>query len=138
MESNPKVTAIAVNGNAGPFTAITLTMMASKVRVQEDPAVNNGAAQGLTGFLADTQPGATGTNPNGGTSTFPSQGTQRTWLANANGQEGPAYQPICFGGSEGGRVRGGQGDYVGADGTVILYLTSASATATQVLLEEWA
>ena len=128
MNTNPKVTSIPINALGAGFTPIVMTIMASKVRVMEDPSYNNGAPQGLTGYYADTQP-ATGN---------PQTGTLQVWLPNNQGQIGPAYQPISFGGGEGGRVEGGQGDYVGADGTVILYLTTNTQLASAVLLEEWA
>lgn len=127
MDTNPKVTAIALNGSAGLFTDIPLTIMASKVEVMEDPSVNSGAAQGLTGFYTDTQPA----------SGFPNQGTQQVWPAQTAGQRGSAFQPIVLGGRD-GRVEGGHGDYVGAQGTIVLRLKSFSPTATQILLSEWA
>jgi hypothetical protein len=126
--SNPRVIPIAINGSAGPLTDIVLTIMASKVRVQEDPSYNNGALQGLTGFFTDTQPA----------SGYPNVGPQKVWLQNDNGQEGPAYQPIDFGGGEGGRVHGGFGEYVGAQGTIILRLKMNGPNAGGILLEQWA
>lgn len=125
--SNPRITPVPINASGGAFTAIVLTMMASKVRVMEDPSYNAGVLQGLTGFYVDTQPGAGSLNVV----------TQRTWLPNGNGQTGPAYEPIEFGG-EAGRVHGGEGDYVGAQGTIILQLTTNSVNAGGILLEEWA
>ena len=126
MQNNPKVTNIALPAKGGVPVAITLTKVDSKVTVMEDPSLNNGVAQGLTGYYTDTQPG-TG---------FPNSGPLQVWLPNTAGQQGRAYQPIIFGGSD-GRVHGGEGNYVGADGTVILRLTSNSATPTGILLEEW-
>lgn len=127
MNTNPKVTSIPINALNGGFTDIVLTIMASKVRVQEDPSYNNGAFQGLTGFYTDTQPA----------SGYPNVGPQKVWLGNDQGQVGPAYQPISFGGTEGGRVDGGYGRYVGADGTIILRLTTNSQNPGGILLEEW-
>ena len=139
---NPKVTKIAINASGGLWTPIPLTIMASKVRVHEDPAYNGGVFQGLTGYFVDTQPPqpaavASPWNPVDGVPPGASPAAQFTWLPNNNGQEGPAYEPISFGGSEGGRVHGGDGDYVGAQGTVVLWLTTNSENAGGVLLEEW-
>lgn len=125
--SNPRVIPIAINGSDGPLIDIVLTMMASRVRVQEDPSYNNGALQGLTGFYVDTQPA----------SGYANVGPQKVWLANDNGQVGPAYEPIEFGG-DGGRVHGGEGEYVGGAGTVILRLKMNGANAGGILLEQFA
>jgi hypothetical protein len=129
--SAPKVTSIAVNAAGGAPTYISLTIMASKVRVQEDPSANAGAAQGLQGYKLDPQPPQESPPARSPNYLF-------TWLPNTNGQQGPAYQPIEFGGGEGGRVHGAFSEYVGAQGTQILELYSASETATKILLEEWA
>jgi|SRR5580658_3666723 hypothetical protein len=126
MEVNPKITNIPINAANGALTAIVLTIMASKVEVMEDPAYNGGELQGLTGYYADTQP-ATG---------FPQSGALQVWLPNNNGQTGRAYQPIIFGGSD-GRVHGGEGNYVGAEGTIVLYLTTNSANPGGIILVEW-
>ncbi len=132
-QTNPKVTPIPINAKGGAFTDIVLTIMCSKVRVSEDPAYNDGALQGLTGYMYDTQPGlaAAGVEPP------VSPNYQFVWLPNDSGQEGPGFEPISFGGSEGGRVHGAFGDYVGAQGTFLLKLTTNSANAGGVLLEEW-
>lgn len=120
----PKITVIPLNALGGGFTPIILTIMASRFEVIEDPSVNNGVQQGLTGYYTDTQPG----------SGFPEVGTQRTWLPNNNGQIGVAFEPII---SESRRVHGGEGDYVGAQGTIVLQLQSLTQNTTQVLLAEW-
>lgn len=121
---NPKVTAIALP--VGVFTAIVMTITASKVQITEDPAQNNGAPQGLTGYLTDTQP-ATG-NPN--------VGEQMVWLANTAGQRGFGFQPIELGGAD-GRVMGPEGEFVGAQGTIVARLQPNGPNATGVLLVEW-
>ncbi len=128
-EVNPKITNIAINALGGGFTDIVLTIMASKVEVMEDPALNNGAAQGLTGYYVDTQPGASPPPAN-------SPNVLQSWLPNTNGQQGRAYQPIIFGGVD-GRVHGGLGNYVGAQGTIILRLTTSSALPGGIILTEW-
>ena len=136
--SNPKVTVIAVNAVGGAMVNIALTMLASKVEVMEDPSQNNGALQGLTGYYIDTQPPQP-TIPielGGAAPPQASPSNLQVWLPNSQGQQGRAYEPIIFGGTD-GRVHGGQGDYVGGQGTVILQLTSNGA-ATNVLLTEWA
>lgn len=135
---NPKITNIALNGSAGALINIALTIMASKVRVSEDPAQNNGAPQGLQGYIIDTQPPqqAIPIEPGGGPPPEATPQNLQMWLPNTAGQNGPGFQPIVRGG-ESGRVHGGEGDYVGAQGTVILQLKSASATATGIILEEW-
>jgi len=132
MNTNPKVTKIALPAAGGAFTPIPMTIVAGKVDVMEDPSLNGGVAQGLTGFYTDTQPGSSSA-----AGPFPNQGPQQVWLPNTAGQQGGAYQPIVFGGTD-GRVHGGEGDYVGADGTIILRLTSNSATPTGVIMREWA
>jgi len=118
---------------------IMLTMMASKVLVMEDPSVNNGVPQGLQGYYIDTQPPQPAIPIEAGGAPPPQatpQGLQ-VWLPQTTGQEGPAYQPIILGGTD-GRVHGGEGDYVGAQGLVVLQLQSYSETPSQVLLLEWA
>jgi hypothetical protein len=125
---NPKVSNIALNAKGGALTNITLTIMASKVEVIEDPNFNGGVQQGLTGFYIDTQPPQS--------TLIPSPAQQQTWLPANNGQTGHAYEPIIFGGTD-GRVHGGEGNYVGAQGTVILQLTTNSENPGGVLLVEW-
>ena len=135
---NPKVTSIPINAAGGLMTNITLTIMASKVEVMEDPAYNGGVPQGLQGYMIDTQPPQP-TIPIELGGAAPPQASPDylfTWLPNNNGQQGRAYQPIIFGGSD-GRVHGGEGNYVGGEGTVVLQLTTASETSGGVLLVEW-
>ena len=139
---NPKVTSIAINAKGGLWIPVPLTIMASKVTVEEDPAYNNGVFQGLLGYYVDTQPPQPATvgapwNPVNGVPPAASPNYQFTWLPNNAGQTGRAYEPIMFGGGEGGRVHGGLGDYVGANGTVILWLTTNSVNPSGILLEEW-
>lgn len=124
-QQNPKVTNIAVNAKGGVMTPITLTIMASHVQVIEDPQYNNGAQQGLQGYYAETEPGK------GSAAVGPLQ----TWLPNSNGQIGKAFEPILFGDET--REAGGLGSYVGAQGTVVLLLTTNSANAGGVLLVEY-
>jgi len=125
-QSNPKVTNIPINAAGGALTLIATTIMCSKVEVQEDP--NFGAAVGLRGYYMD--PESNHANP------ARDNPTEQTWLANTAGENGKAYQPIIFGGSD-GRVHGAYGNYVGAQGTPLLELVSVGATATGVLLVEW-
>lgn len=125
---NPKVTNIAINALGGAGTVIATTILCSRAEVMEDPAFNAGAQQGLAGYYLDPDsPHAAPTkaNPNA-----------QVWLPNGTGGEGQAYEPIVFGGEK-GRVHGGLGNYVGAQGTPLLLLTSASANAGGVLLVEW-
>jgi hypothetical protein len=137
--TNPKVTPIAINAQGGLMTNITLTIMASKVDVIEDPSLNNGVQQGLTGYYIDTQPGLgiPPIEPGGAPPPQANPQALQVWLPNSNGQTGAAFEPITFGGTD-GRVHGGEGDYVGADGTVILQLTTNGQNAGGVLLREWA
>jgi hypothetical protein len=133
-QTNPKVTNIAINNNAGAFTVIKGTMQASKVLVMEDPSLNAGVAQGLQGYYLD--PNSNPANPTrdlGGNNAA----VQQTWLPNSAGQTGPAYEPIIFGGPD-GRVHGAYGEYTSAQGTPLLQLRTNSATAGGVLLVEWA
>jgi hypothetical protein len=126
-QSNPKVTNIPINAAGGALTLITTTIMCSKVEVQEDPNYNAGVAQGLRGYYLD--PESNHANP------ARDNPIEQTWLPNTAGENGRAYQPIIFGG-DAGRVHGGQGNYVGAQGTPLLSLVS-SVLATGVLLVEW-
>ena len=141
-QTNPKVSNVAVNAIGGAPVLIRLSILASKVSVQEDPSLNAGVAQGLTGYYLDPDvilPTAFIAAPTlaaaiaGGLLANPNL---QVWLANSVGQQGQAYQPITFGGSD-GRVHGGEGGYVGAQNSGVLLLTSNSATATGVLLVEW-
>jgi hypothetical protein len=137
-EVNPKRTNVAINAKGGAMTNITLTIMASKVTVIEDPSYNGGVQQGLTGYYIDTQP-AVGTPPTQPPGVVPPQASPpnlQVWLPNSNGQQGSTYEPIIFGG-DAGRVHGAYGNYVGANGTVILQLTTNSENAGGIILEEW-
>lgn len=140
--SNPRVTSYAINAKGGAWVPIPLTIMASKVTVIEDPAFNNGVFQGLTGYYVDTQPPQNpGVDAPSAAAVPPGVATpayQQVWLPNTDGQEGQAFEPIKFGGSEAGRVHGALGDYVGAEGTVVLWLTTNTQNAGAVLVEEWA
>lgn len=127
-QTNPKVTNIALNGDAGAYTVISTTIMASKVEIQEDPSLNAGVAQGLQGYYLD--PNSNPANP----SVDPAAPGAQVWLPNTAGQNGRAYQPIIFGG-DAGRVHGAEGNYVGQ--APLLKLRSNSATATGILLVEW-
>ena len=141
-QTNPKVTNIAVNGNAGAFTLILLTILASKVQVTEDPTYNAGTAQGLAGYYLDPQAvlsAAFLANPTYAAAKavgYLANPNAQAWLPSTAGQQGQAYEPITFGGSD-GRVHGGEGGYVGGQGSAVLMVTSNSATATGVLLTEW-
>jgi hypothetical protein len=127
---NPKTTKVALNGSGGAYVDIALTILASKAEIQEDPNLNAGTAQGLTGFYLD--PDSSHAAP----AVDPANDTVNQWLPNTTGQNGRAYQPIIFGGMD-GRVDGGKGNYVGAAGTPLLRIRSSSATATGILLVEW-
>lgn len=136
---NPRITNVAVPAAGSVPVNIVLNQTDSKVTVMEDPAYNNGAAQGLTGYYIDTQPGVTVPAPIAFAQGVPpnaSPAALQVWLANNNGQTGRAYQPIIFGGQD-GRQHGAYSGYVGAQGTVILQLTSNSELATGVIIEEW-
>jgi hypothetical protein len=127
---NPKTTQVALNSDAGNYTDIALTMMASKVEVQEDPSLNSGTPQGLQGYYLDPD------SPQAAPTVDAAIPAKQVWLANSQGQVGRAYQPIIFGGAD-GRVHGGEGNYVGVKGTPLLRLRSNSGTATGILLVEW-
>jgi len=137
-QTNPRVRNYPINAQGGAMTNIPLTMMSSKVEVIEDPSYNNGVFQGLQGYYIDTQPPqppipilAPGEIP-----TQADPQALQTWLPPVAGVQGQAYEPIVFGGTD-GRVHGGQGNYVGAQGTVILQLTTNSAQAGGVIVTEW-
>lgn len=129
MQTNPKITNIAINNNAGGFTLISGTKMSSKVMVMEDPALNAGVAQGLQGYYMDPNSNGNPQRDKGGNNAP----VQQTWLPNSAGQTGPAYEPITFE----DRVHGGLGLYTSADGTPLLQLRTNSATAGGVILAEW-
>lgn len=128
-QTNPKVTNIAINNNAGALTLIAGTKVSGKVMVMEDPALNAGVAQGLAGFYMDPNSKGNPQRDKGGNNAP----VQQVWLPNSAGQTGQAYQPIVFE----GRVHGAFGLYAAADGTPLLQLRSNSATASGVLLVEW-
>lgn len=128
-QTNPKVTNIALNAKAGALILIAGTKVSGKVMVMEDPALNAGVPQGLTGFYMDPASKGNPQQDKGG-NVAP---VQQVWLANSAGQTGQAYQPIVFE----NRVHGGLGEYAAADGTPLLFLTSNSATPSGVLLVEW-
>lgn len=138
MLANPKITNIAINAKGAAMTNITLSIMASKVTITEDPSYNGGQLQGLTGYYIDPTPPQP-TIPIEPAGIAPPQATPanlQVWLPNSNGQVGRNFEPIIFGGTD-GRVHGGQGDYVGGTGTVILQLTTNSINAGGVIVEEW-
>jgi hypothetical protein len=136
-QDNPRVISIPINAKGGAMTAIALTIGCSKATVIEDPAYNNGVQQGLTGFRIDTNPPqpAVPIPAIGAIPPLADPQYQFTWLPNSNGQSGPAYEPIVFGG-DAGRVHGGLGGYVGGQGTVILLVTSNGPNPSGVLLEQ--
>lgn len=138
--SNPKVSNIAINNIAGLMTNIVLTIMASRVVIAEDPNFNGGQLQGLQGYYIDTNPPqeVTPIMPGGLAPPNASPANLQIWLPNTDGQLGPNFEPIIFGGSEAGRVHGGQGYVVGGTGMVILQLRTNSINAGGVLLYEWA
>lgn len=130
---NPKVTNIAVPVTGADPVIIVGTMMASKVEIQEDPALNAGTAQGLAGYYMDPDSNHAAPARDLGGNAAP---VKQNWLANTQGQIGQAYQPIVFGGAD-GRVHGAFGNYTSAPGTPLLSLNSLTATATGILLVEW-
>lgn len=128
-QTNPKVTNIALNNNAGALVTIAGTKLSGKVMVMEDPALNAGVPQGLQGFYMDPNSKGAPVQDKGGNNAP----VQQVWLPQTSGQAGQAYQPIVFE----DRINGAHGAYAGADGTPLLSLRSNSATATGVLLVEW-
>ena len=128
MQNLPRVTNVAVPASGAAPVLIKLSMLASKVEVTEDPSYNAGVAQGLKGYYMDpTAPASVPamSNPN-----------LQVWLPNTAGQRGQGFQPIVFGGED-ARVHGGKGDYVGGQNSAVLQVTSATATATGVIVTEW-
>lgn len=125
---NPKVTKVAINALGGAMVTILGTIMSSRVEIMEDPSFNAGALQGLTGFLMDPLSKAAPV-------VDPNCPNQLVWLPNGTGGTGFAFEPIRFGG-DGGRVDGGLGNYVGADGVPYVKLTS-NGLAGGILLVEW-
>lgn len=135
---NPKTTNIAINAKGGAMTNIAMTILASKVTVMEDPSYNGGVLQGLAGYYIDPQPPqeTIPVEANGGPPPQATPQNLQVWLANTDGAVGPAYEPIVFGGED-GRVHGAYGNYVGADGTVLLQLTTNGANAGGIILQEY-
>jgi hypothetical protein len=135
---NPKITNIPINALGGAMTNIVLTIMCSKAEVMEDPAYNNGVPQGLTGYYIDTQPGlpTPPIEPGGAAPPQASPANLQVWLPNNNGQIGRAYEPIIFGGPD-GRTHGAYSEFVGAQGTTILQLTTSTQNGGGVILVEW-
>ena len=138
---NPKVTNIALSAKGGPWVVIQLTIAASKALVEEDPAYDSGTEQGLTGYILDPQAvlsAAFLANPTPAAALaagYLANPNLQVWLPNSAGQQGQAYEPITFGGSD-GRVHGGEGGYVGGQGSGILLLTT-NGSAGGILLTEW-
>jgi hypothetical protein len=136
--SNPLILNVAINAKGALMTNIILSILCSKVTVIEDPSYNGGQMQGLTGYYIDPNPPQEAVPIELGVAP-PNASPQnlQVWLPNSEGQRGRAYEPIEFGGSEGGRVHGGEGNYVGGTGTVILQLTTNSVNAGGVIVEMW-
>jgi hypothetical protein len=119
---NPKVSNIAVPAKGAAPVAIVLTQTDTFAIVQEDPNVAN--PQGLLGYFVD---------PQAPQETPPAPATsQQFWPPFG---DGPAYQPIEIGDKR--KVHAGIAPYIGSEGTVILLLTSATATPTGIVLYEW-
>lgn len=120
---NPKVTNIALPAAGADPVPIVLTQTDTFAIIQEDPEV--GAAQGLVGTLVD---------PQAPQEAVPPQSATQKWPANT-GQQGPAFQPVQLGDPR--KVHAGIAPYIGSQGTIVAYLTSATATPTGVVLYEW-
>ena len=58
MQTNPKVTNIAVDGDAGAVRQYRLDHPRRKVEVMEDPTLNSGTPQGLQGYCVNPRPAA--------------------------------------------------------------------------------
>ncbi len=141
---NPKVTNIAVPALNGGFVAITLQgPLASRVEIVEDHNYNAGVQQGLVGYYVDpsvataaVMASLAGQPPAALLARLQSLGAlkpnaQQMWGPSSDG-EGQSYQPIRL-----GDWLRGQGVGVGVAGMCVLLVTSATATATGVLLTEW-
>lgn len=142
-QTNPKTTNVAVPAAGAPTWAlIACTLPNGKTEVIEDPNFNAGQQQGLQGYYLD--PNAT-LSPAFLANPTPQAAQLAGYLANPNlqvflpnggGGTGRAYQPVIFGG-DAGRVHGGFGGTVGAQGTGLLLLQMYAGLAGGVLLTEW-
>ena len=143
-QSNPKITYVALNNNAGVFTVIRLSTFAKYVEIVEDPGVNAGVGQGLQGNILD--PFAQSANITAGM--VPAAAGAGVWPAPV-AADGWAPQ-ITFGarhalGDWPGLPIGNPGSAGNVDnpggtptlGTPLCQLRSNTATATQVIVREW-
>jgi hypothetical protein len=134
MAQKVRLIALPVVGSAP--VVIRCTQVTSRMEITEDSGLNAGVQQGLQGnFLTS--------NGQGGVTAGP----LLTWIPNANdlqepiviagypGDHPPNTVPIGNGGSSPYPVSAGGPVTLG---TRIIQLTSASATATQVRVVEWA
>lgn len=138
QQLNPRITLVAINGSGGAETIIRLTGFTIYMEIEEDPSYNAGTAQGLQGHYLDPA-----------NSTVANPAANQVWLANTDGQEGVAFQPIKFGEKRRGHSHAtplGHGGSNGkpfspglppALGTPMVSLKSNSATATGVIVKEW-
>jgi hypothetical protein len=135
---NPKRTVVAINGDAGNFVTIRLTTWAKYVEVDEDPSVNGAVKQGLQynpldPFVQSSQiqnvPAAFLETP-----VTPAGTPELTFGDRYHVNDGHTA-PLGNPGSGGDPVGPGAGP---ALGTPLVQLRSNSATATQVIVTEYA
>src|ERR1700739_224991 len=145
-QTNPKRRFIALNNNAGAFTVIRLTTWAKYVEIAEDPAYNAGVGQGLQGNYLD--PFAVSPNMEAGRS--PANEGGAVFIADVS-LPGALQPPLTFGdkhnihsGTEmplGNPGSAGHGEHPGGGATVgtpIVQLRSNTATATGIIVSEYA
>lgn len=158
-QTNPKYTTYALNSSTGAFTVIRLTTFAKYVEIFEDPNVNGGVQQGLqynnldpfalsSNITLNSQPPAPdfgivlafGAPPGQGTAGTTPPGAFQPQLTFGDehnvhsGKEAPLGNP----GSGGAPSTPGIPNGAPSLGTPIVQLRSNSATATQVVVREWA
>lgn len=128
-----KVSQYAINGNGGAFTKIRCTLGSTRrMSIVEDGAANAGTQQGLQYQLVTNKGGDLTFSPT--VQVPPDLSLEPIIIEGGVGDHAPNREPIGTGGSSpfpvspGGPV---------TNGTIVLQIRSASATATTIDVTEW-
>lgn len=151
MQTNPSVRYIPLNNNTGAMTIIRCSIPCGYMEIEEDSSVNDGTMQGLQGNLLD--PFTAAPDPAVGeavwlpsSATYP-KGDYPIAIGDPRHDHGAQFFPIGNGGSgtytdtrspNPQNCPAGPGYQNPSLGTPIIQLRSNSATATQVIVREWA
>lgn len=139
-QSNPKVSVVPINNDAGAFTVIRLTTWAKFVEFLEDPSQNAGAQQGLQYNLLD--PFAISSNITANAEPTPpaylvapaqTAGVVELELGDKYHVQSKSTKPLGAPGSDGNvDVPGGQVTL----GTPLIQVRTNSANATNLIVRE--